>query len=391
VIRLLIYSHFFPPSIGGVETIVASLARGLAELRTGQGSPQFEITLVTQTPAGDFQDAALPFGVVRRPTGWQFWQLVRGADVLHVAGAAITPILCGKLAGKPVVVEHHAFQTICPTGQLFQEPENVPCSGHFMAGRHTNCLRCRADNNRWASFRLWLLAFVRRWLCNRVAVNIAPTAWLNALLRLAHTEVIPHGLEPAAPVVSLHGSNSVPILVFIGRLVTTKGVTVLLEAAQILSREGHPFQLLIAGDGPGRASREVLAHERQLDERVRFLGAIDEHQIRETLEKADLVIVPSLAGEVFGLVVAENMLRGLPVVASDLGSFAEVLGNTGRTFATGNSMDLARQIMSLLADAPARRNLGMAARQRVLDFFNLRRMIDEHARVYLRGATPNDN
>src|SRR5258707_4041765 len=65
--KLLIYSHFFVPSIGGVETIVLSLARGLAEVRAEQGRMEFDITLVTQTPAGGHDDTALPFRAVRGP------------------------------------------------------------------------------------------------------------------------------------------------------------------------------------------------------------------------------------------------------------------------------------------------------------------------------------
>jgi len=54
--KLLIYSHFFAPSIGGVESAVLSLAGGLPELRIPNGDPEFEVTLVTYTPAGDFDD-----------------------------------------------------------------------------------------------------------------------------------------------------------------------------------------------------------------------------------------------------------------------------------------------------------------------------------------------
>ena len=64
--KLLIYSHFFAPSVGGVETVVRSLATGLAELRTPDGGQEFHLTLITQTPAGDFRDAALNFAVVRQ-------------------------------------------------------------------------------------------------------------------------------------------------------------------------------------------------------------------------------------------------------------------------------------------------------------------------------------
>ena len=150
--NLLFYSHYFAPSIGGVETIVLSLARGLAEVRTPCGLTEFDLTLVTETPAEDFDDRILPFRVLRQPSFAHLLQMIRSSDIIHVAGPALSPLLLGLLTRKPVVIEHHGFQTICPTGQLLIEPSSTPCPGHFMAGRHRECLRCRSNNNWLALF-----------------------------------------------------------------------------------------------------------------------------------------------------------------------------------------------------------------------------------------------
>ena len=130
--KLLLYLHFFSPSVGGVESVVLALATGLTNRLSPSGSTRFETTLVTQTPADDARDSLLPSRVVRRPSPSQLRRLIREADVVHVAGAAILPITSALLAGEPVAVEHHGFQTICPTGQLFQEPQSMPCPGHFI-------------------------------------------------------------------------------------------------------------------------------------------------------------------------------------------------------------------------------------------------------------------
>ena len=58
--KLLIYSHYFAPSVGGVETIVMSLADGIAALRLPDGAPWFEITLITNTPAAAARPAHPP-------------------------------------------------------------------------------------------------------------------------------------------------------------------------------------------------------------------------------------------------------------------------------------------------------------------------------------------
>src|SRR5207249_940286 len=91
-VKLLFYSHYFPPSIGGVETIVLSLARGLAEVRTPEGFPEFNLTLVTETPAENFDDRLLPFRVLRQPSLVQLLQTIRSSDIIHLAGPALSPL-----------------------------------------------------------------------------------------------------------------------------------------------------------------------------------------------------------------------------------------------------------------------------------------------------------
>jgi glycosyltransferase involved in cell wall biosynthesis len=381
--KLLIYSHFFAPSIGGVETLVLSLARGLAGLRTPSGDPEFEITLATYTRADKFDDRTLPFRVVRLPNLIQLWDLIRASDVVHVAGPALAPMVLGLLARKPVVVEHHGFQTICPNGQLLIEPSGMPCPGHFMAGRHSECRRCNSGQGWFASRKLWLLTFLRRFLCGRVASNITPTAWLGELVQLPRVAAIPHGLEfVTAPVAYAASASHPPAIVFQGRLVTTKGVGILLDAARILLAQGRAFELFIIGDGPERASLEQAAQSAPLAGHVRFAGRLGEQQLDAAFAKASVVVVPSLGGEVFGLVVAENMLRGLPVITSDLGAFVEVLGEAGLTFRTGDAEALARELARILDDPTLAARLATAARHRALEFCEFHRMLESHTRVY---------
>ena len=345
--KLLIYTHFFAPSVGGVETVVLSLARGLTELRENQDQPQFEITLVTETPAGDFCDSDLPFRVIRRPGLIQLQSLIRKSDVVHLAGPALVPLILGYISLKPLVVEHHGFQTICPNGCLFFEPSSTPCPGHFMPGRHALCLRCNAAQGWLASMKLWLLTFLRRFLCKRVAANIAPTRWLGEQISLPRVTSIPHGVEAKIQRREPHCSPPRPIIAFIGRLVSTKGVRELFLAAKILKEQNCIFELLIIGDGPERASLEEFARQTQISSMVRFAGHLEGAELETVLGCALALVVPSLAGEVFGMVIAENMLRGKAVVASDLGAFSEVLDDTGLKFRTGDAFDLATHIFNL--------------------------------------------
>jgi glycosyltransferase involved in cell wall biosynthesis len=382
--KLLIYSHFFAPSIGGVETIVLSLARGLADSRTPHGFAEFELTLATETPAEEFDDRMLPFRVLRQPSLRHLLRAIRSSDMVHVAGPAISPLVLGLLTRRPVVIEHHGFQAICPTGQLLIEPKNAPCPGHFMAGRHLKCLRCRSDDNWLASGKLWFLTFVRRFLSARAAANIMPTEWLSELIHLPSTLPVPHGIETITPRFEPEHPSRPPLIMFQGRLVSTKGLPILLEAASILRSENREFQMLVIGEGPERPTLQGLAEKLQLSSRIRFVGQLPTADLDSVIANVSMVIVPSLGGEVFGLVLAENMLRGLPVIASDLGCFAEILGDAGLTFRVGDAHDLATQIARLLDDSALASRFGARARQRIFDFYSRGHMIEAHARLYRR-------
>jgi glycosyltransferase involved in cell wall biosynthesis len=381
--KLAIYSRYFPPSVGGVETVVNRLASGLAALRDSSDAREFQVTLITQTPRENYPDDQKPFRIVRQPSRRALRRLLSDADVVHIAGAAMFPIVIGLLLRKPVVVEHHSFQPICPSGQLLQMPENIPCPGHFMAGRHSYCLRCQPDGNRAAALRPWLLSFVRRFLCKRVTVNLHPTAWLRDQLQLPHALVAVHGLPVASQIASAPPAQP-PLFVYIGRVVSTKGIVILLEAARALLDQGRSLHVVIIGDGPERLSLQSRVREWGLDSAIKFAGCLSDAEVDAAVADVSAIVIPSLGGEVFGLVVAENMLRGVPIVASNLGSFAEVLGGTGRTFQVGDGPDLARAMAAILDDPATARAKAQAARQRVVEEFPLSRMIDEHAALYRR-------
>lgn len=383
-VKLLIYSHFFAPSIGGVQTIVLSLACGLAELRDSNGAPEFEITLVTQEPPENYDDRALPFRVVRRPSLLQLWRLIRSCDVIHVAGPSLAPMFLALLSRRPLVVEHHGFQTICPNGQLLIEPSGTPCPGYFMSERHAECLQCNSTEGWLASGRLWLLTFVRRHLCTHAAANITPTQWLGGLLQLPRVTAIAHGLEFANLNSRRVPPSGRPVFAFLGRLVTTKGVRLLFDAAKILRGQSRSFELLIIGDGPERPALEQLVRNSRLETQVQFAGYLNGEQLEGALAGASALVVPSLGGEVFGLVVAENMARGLPIVASDIGAFVEVHGDAGLTFRTGDASHLAATLARLLDDPSLGSSLGQRARHRALDFCSKSRMIEAHSSAYAR-------
>jgi glycosyltransferase involved in cell wall biosynthesis len=211
-----------------------------------------------------------------------------------------------------------------------------------------------------------------------------PTEWLSGLIHSSNAVLIPHGIEMITQDSESRRLPGPPRIIFQGRLVTSKGLPVLLEAASILRSENRAFEILVIGDGPERVAIQELAEKLQLSQCVRFAGRIAKADLESEIAKASMVVVPSLAGEVFGLVLAENMSRGLPVIASNLGSFAEVLGDGGLTFRVGDAKDLARQIARLIDDSSYASALGGRARRRIHDRYLRSPMIEAHAQLYRR-------
>lgn len=384
--KVLIYTHAFAPSRGGVETYVMLLAEGLSN-SSNEGNWPVEVTIATQTLAREMDDTRMPYRIVRRPSLLQLAKLIRAADVIHAAGPAFPALALGWLFRKPVIVEHSGYQSICPNGMLLYGPERVLCPGHFMAGQYDECVRCNIkDWGRSRSIRNLLFTFPRRWLCRRVAFNVGPSQHIANRVALPKTEVIFHGIpplrEPTAPV----GSPKNPIcFAYVGRLVIEKGVSVLLHAAHQLAQNGFDFHLRILGDGPERQNLENLAHELGLQARVKFLGSVPMENVDDALGSADAIVMPSVWEDVAPLVAIEQMMRGKLVIGSDIGGLGEELGSAGLKFPAGDAAALAECMKRVIENSGLASQFGKAARVRAMDLFTKERMVEAHASIYRRA------
>ncbi|MGC2702733.1 MAG: glycosyltransferase family 4 protein [Candidatus Acidiferrales bacterium] len=385
--KLLIYAEYFLPVIGGVQTALALLARGLAERAIADPSSDqsMEVTLVTRSAGDGMDDSAMPYRIIRRPSLRQLTRLVREADVIHIAGPCFVPLVLVWLLGKPAAVEHHGYQAACPNGLLLIECDRSLCPGHFMAGRYRKCVDCNSGSIGWLkSLRLLLMTFPRRWLCRRVSRNITITNHVAVRLDLPRSTTIYYGIEILEP--RLPGSHRQPSqklrLAYLGRLVPEKGVPVLLRAAERLAKDGCNFELTLIGDGPERSSLEALTESLGLSGRVTFAGELQRQRVDEELRTTDVVVMPSLWEETAGLAAMEQMMTGGVVVASEIGGLAEVVDGAGLKFSAGDAEELYSRL-SRIANHPSELvQLGSLARTRALSQFSLDRFISEHNSLY---------
>jgi glycosyltransferase involved in cell wall biosynthesis len=171
------------------------------------------------------------------------------------------------------------------------------------------------------------------------------------------------------------------VVLSLGRLRRQKGHDVAMRAFAEIAREEPRARLLVAGDGPERRALESLRAKLGLADRVAMLGTRED--VPRLFSASDLVVAAS-RWEGFGLAVAEAMAAGVPVVATNVDSFPEILedGVSGILVPPGDPPALARAALRVLRDEALARRLAGKARERVRRDFTVERMIRAHEEIY---------
>ncbi|MDX6581340.1 MAG: colanic acid/amylovoran biosynthesis glycosyltransferase [Solirubrobacterales bacterium] len=269
-----------------------------------------------------------------------------GDDHLHVhfaSPAATHALRAGGLAGVPVSIAAHAYDIYArPTGLL-----GKLAAADFVAA---SCEYTRLD--------------LQEMLDGDGAAKV-------------HTVIMGVDADRFRRRTPYPGGRTV---VAIGRYVEKKGFEHLIAAAGILVRGGEPIQMVIAGEGPLRGSFESLIGELGLESVVELPAVPDSQAVRELLERADLLAMPSvIAGDgdrdSMPVVVKEAMAMAVPVVASDAVGLPEIVSpEWGRLVAPGSPEGLATAIAELLSlPAERRAAMGDAGRAFVIERCNTNR------------------
>jgi len=226
-------------------------------------------------------------------------------------------------------------------------------------------------------FRTGTFRFVERALARRASRVIAIT---DALARFQiervglpsdKVEVIHYGLDDLPQAWGANPDDPVPldapVLLAVCRLEPQKGVDVAIRALD----EIPGAHLVVLGEGPQRAELERLGPDR-----VHLLGRVPD--VAAWLRRADVLVHP-VRWEGFGLAVLEAMLAGLPVVATNVSSLPELVGDAGILVSPDDPSALATAVNSLLAD-PA--DFGERGLARARAEFSVAKMADRTLAVY---------
>jgi glycosyltransferase involved in cell wall biosynthesis len=146
-------------------------------------------------------------------------------------------------------------------------------------------------------------------------------------------------------------------IVFVGRLVSDKGVDLLVRALSALKSSGLKPSLTIVGEGPERSALQDLSVQLGVNDRVYFAGRVEGELRGEPVGSHRIMAIPSRWAEPFGIVALEGIAAGCALVGSRNGGLPEAIGPCGLLFKNGDAEELAAQLRRLLIDASLVRDL----------------------------------
>lgn len=321
--------------IGGAERVLRNQALGLAALG-------HRVELLTRASVGAVEDVIMVGGIherrysVNRAHEAAFlWSSVRrsidlfdrlrqtepmNVVVIHQALAGLGPILSRRHAAPRWVYVCHSL-----AHEEFETRQRPTQSALARLRRQVN-LRVRRSVEHAVISRCDRVVVLSEFMRQRVMAVHGIPADRIALVPGATDprEFVPvQNRRPVREALNLPIDRT--ILFTVRNLVPRMGLENLLSAVEALGATRQGCSLVIGGEGPLRGTLEAGIRQRGLADVVRLAGFIPEAQLAQYYQAADLVVMPSLQLEGFGLVTVEAMACGTPVLGTPVGAIPEIL------------------------------------------------------------------
>ncbi len=359
--KIVMHCLYFPPEIGGLESHVFHLCKGLVE--TG-----CDVSIVTSFS----QEGLLPEEEVEGIKIFRTWLPQKSAIGWATHAFCSMPCLIQLCKGADIV-HGQSFQSVLPA-YAAKTINEIP----MVTSWHTSHFLKMATRPLWKPiFRSFLNSSHHNFTASieiaEVAKRLAPDAIIEA---------IPNGVDTQLfkPNRSEKREDSPITLIVPRRLYEKNGVEFFIRAMPLIV-QSLDVRALIVGDGPERAKLEELTLLLGMDSHVEFLGKREHSEMPLLLSSADLAIFPSLM-EATSVAALEAMACGLPVVASNVGGLPELVqDDTGGLFRPRDSRSLAETVLSLVSTQNIV-EMGTKARQRVTEQWSNQHLVNQHLDTY---------
>ncbi|MBM3500703.1 MAG: glycosyltransferase family 4 protein [Armatimonadetes bacterium] len=320
-----------PKRFSGAERVCAQLCEQLQ----GRGH---DVLVVTKSLAGfeaDLDRHGVPFRTARIGNKFDFSRIFA---------------IMGHIRRYRADLLHTHLSTATQWGTIAAHFAGIPCVAHVHAMN-------RAIWYIWATRVIAVADAVRRHLLEQ---GLRPDR-VDVIHNAVEVDGLPE-VDGAAVRHSLNVPPGTPLIAVAAHLSRRKGLHVLLQAMPHVRRRAPNAQCLLMGEGSCRGPLEAQASALGLGDAVKFLGFRDD--ARELMSAADVVCLPSIAGEGLPMALLEAMARRRPVVATRLAGVPEAVvdGETGFLVQPGDAEQLADRLATLLTQPDLRRRLGEAAR-----------------------------
>lgn len=297
----------------------------------------------------------------------QLAQRVRLAEVLAMARFF-------REGGFDVVHLHNTYPHIY--GSIAARWANIPV---VVSTRHG-----QRAGHRW--YATWQYAFSALWVDKVIAVSDDAAKLCVQADGLPRGKVcrIWNGIDTEA--FDYQGPVHDPVAISVARLSPEKDFQTLIRGFSLARWQIPNLRLIIVGDGPERSALERLTFQLGLCDRVEFLG--EQRDVARLLGQASIFVSTSLT-EGISLTLLEAMAVGLPVVVTAVGGNPEVVleGVTGHLCPPRSPQAFAEALVKLCMKQDCWVSYGRAGRERVLAYFDIRRLASEYEQLYLRLYT----
>lgn len=233
----------------------------------------------------------------------------------------------------------------------------------------------------WLSLQLCRTASVKQVVC--VAQSIA-SLHLDASVQAEKLQVIPNGL-PAAPAMPPALERQRWLAGYVGRLSSEKGPDLFLDALIALCHQHPQLDAVMLGDGPEREALQARIDAAGLQQRIRLPGY--QTAMQGWWQQLDALVISSRT-EGTPMILLEAMQAGVPVVAFAVGGIPDVLQDrhNGLLAAPTDTVTLARQLDTLLAEPKLAAQLRDNARRTQQERYDLKALAERWSQLYIHTA-----